>query len=114
MEHAEVRKMLGDLIPGFAKAVVPVYRLLNWHWGDSKGRNSYVPKEGDIVLALRSLVDTMSLDESGYGSVSTGGLGVFSEPPTPSDSCWNVGIRFSLEHIFIKGPEGSVVFRSIS
>lgn len=63
-------------VPGFARRIQPLYRLLGWRWGGGFGRPSFVPTETDILKTFDELLSDVRPWESQphIARVETGGL----------------------------------------
>ncbi len=81
MNKKDVKGILYGRVGEFAERVAPIYRLLDWRWGDSDSP----PTQAEIEQTLGELIDSFS----GEGSLSTGGLEVFFD----KEDC-EIGISF--------------------
>ena len=83
MNKKDVKGILYGRVGGFAERIAPVYKLLNWRWGDS----DTPPTQAEIEQTLGELIE----HQNGEGYSTTGGLEVFYDK---EDS--EIGIRFTL------------------
>ena len=109
MKPQEIRSTLRELVPDFAKRVAPIYKLLCWEWQPRDV--CFVPTETDIAKELYRLIDNVEFEE-GECNISTGGHKIFSASPDVSDTCWNIGVEFTLQSTIVIGTEGRSVITS--
>lgn len=83
MNKKDVKGILYGRVVGFTERVTPVYKSLDWKWGNSDSP----PTQAEIEQVLMELIEHFDGEE---GSRSTGGLEVFYNK---EDS--EIGIRFS-------------------
>ncbi len=82
MNKKDVKSILYGRVGGFAERVTPIYKSLDWRWGNSDSP----PTQAEIEQTLGELIEHMD----GEGSRCTGGLEVFYD----KEDC-EIGIRFS-------------------
>ncbi len=68
MDEKDVKGILYGKVLEFAEKVAPLYKLLDWKWGE----DDFPPTQSEIERALGELIDCFS----GEGSCSSGGLEV--------------------------------------
>ena len=81
MDKKDVTGILRGRVPGFAKALAPIYKSLNWTWGTDVPRT-----QDEIEQTLLELIDHFD----GEGNRSTGGLEVFFDKENSE-----IGISFT-------------------
>ena len=82
MNKKDVKGILYGMVGEFAEKVAPIYKLLNWKWGD----DDLSPAQAEIERALHELIDA----QGGEGRYATGGLEVFY-----NEEDREIGISFS-------------------
>ncbi len=81
MKIDNVKEGLRAKVSRFAQDIAPVYKTLNWTWGEKEP-----PNQDEIEKCLYELIDSFGDRDSGCG---TGGLYVFWDK---EEGCY--GIRF--------------------
>lgn len=92
MELKEIKEKLEEMVPDFARGVLPIYSLLEWKWSLGK-TTPHIPSVGEIENTLYSLIDGLTEESVLYG---TGGLEAYYSQPTEREP-GEFGLRFVLK-----------------
>lgn len=92
MELKEIKEKLREMVPDFARKVLPIYSLLGWEWSPGKSA-PHIPSVEEIESALYSLIDGLTEE---YGVHGGGGLEAYYKQPDEDEPGY-YGLRFVLE-----------------
>ena len=97
MELKEIKEKLEEMVPDFARRVLPIYSLLEWKWSLGK-TTPHIPSVGEIENTLYGLIEdlTPTPSDEEYRVTDTGGLEVYYSKPIEALP-GHYGLRFVLE-----------------